>query len=86
MGRERVEHSITIFTEGERIEGKISHMEGIRLSDFFNAPMHQEAPFVILLNARVTCRRTGEELARPPFAMIARSRIVLVMLPSPDNA
>lgn len=84
MGQGRVEKAVTILTDGEKVEGVLSHLDGIRLSDFLNAPMHQEAPFLIVLNAQVTCRRSGEELAKTPFMLIARNRVAMIMTPTDE--
>ncbi len=75
---------VTVLTDGERIEGRLFYMGGARLSDFLNAPLQQEFRFVKIKDATVTFRRTGEEVAQVPFVMIARERILLVMIHDPD--
>lgn len=81
MASNRAVHRVIVLTEGERIEGTLSHVEGIRLSDFFNAPGHQEAPFLIIQHARVLCRQSKEEMVDVPLVLVARNRIVAVMTP-----
>jgi hypothetical protein len=70
---------VLIFTDGERIEGTIRHGHGIRLSDYFNASVHRENPFVNLCDATITCLKTGQILFKGDFFMLARSRITMVM-------
>ena len=73
------EEQVTILTEGERIDGTLYYMGGARLSDFLNAPLQEEFRFVKIKNPTVRMRLTGEDLGNPPFVMVARERIVLVM-------
>ena len=77
---------VTILTEGERIEGSLYYIGGVRMSDFLNSPNQQESRFVKLKDPIVHCRRTGEEMARAPFLMVACDRIVLVLTHSEDPA
>jgi hypothetical protein len=70
---------VLIFTESERIEGTIRHGQGIRLSDYFNASVHRENPFVNLCEATVTSLKTGEIIFEGDFFMLARTRITMVM-------
>ncbi len=79
-----VEERITVLTEGERIDGLLFRMGGARLSDFLNSSIQQEAGFLKLKDAAVTCRRSGDSLAEVPFLMVARDKIVMVMTHAPD--
>jgi hypothetical protein len=72
-----VEEGVTIFTDHERIEGTIMHVSTIRLSDFMISEGHQ-TDFIKIKNARITCRRTGEELEEVPFVLIARDHVTLL--------
>ena len=74
-----IEERVIILTDGERIEGSLFHMGGVRLSDFLTSPIHQDSRFLKLKDPTVYCRRSGEELVKVPFAMVARDRIVMVM-------
>jgi len=81
-----VEERITVLTEWERIEGRMFHMGGNRLSDFLNSPIQAESAFLKIKEPTIFCRRTGKELIQVPFLMVARDRIVMVMMYSPNNA
>jgi hypothetical protein len=85
MAANHIEERVTIITDGERIEGTLYHVGGIRLSDFLNATSQQDSPFVKLKDSRVFDRRTGDELERAEFLMVARHRIVLVMTHEPRS-
>lgn len=73
------EELVTILTDGERIEGLLFYLGGSRLSDFLNSPIQQESKFLKVKDATVRCRRSGEELGKVPFVMVARDRLVMVM-------
>jgi hypothetical protein len=70
---------LLIFTENERVEGTVRHVQSIRVSDYFNAGVHRENPFVNVCDATVTSLRTGEVLCRGEFLMLARNRITMVV-------
>jgi len=72
-----VEEKVTIFTDRDRIEGTITHMSTIRLSDFMIGEGSQ-TDFIKIKNATIHCRQTGEELEQVPFVLIARDRITLL--------
>src|SRR6478609_3503217 len=72
-----VEERVTIFTEQDRIEGTITHVSTIRLSDFMISEGHQ-TDFIKIKNATITCRKTGEELDKVPFVLVARDRVTLL--------
>lgn len=72
-----VEERVTIFTDRERIDGIITHMSTIRLSDFMIGEGHQ-TDFIKIKDASIHCRQTGEELDQVPFVLIARDRITLL--------
>ena len=70
---------LLIFTENERIEGTVRHAQAIRVSDYFNADVHRQNPFVNLCDATVTNLRTSEVICRGQFVMLARSRVTMVV-------
>ena len=83
-----VEESVTVLTEGERIEGRLVHQGQTRLSDFLNSATQQEAKFMKVKNSSVYCRKTGVMMVQVPFLLVARDRIVMVMTNSstdPDD-
>ena len=80
-----VEEQITVLTEGERIDGLVYHVGGARLSDFLNSSIQQEASFLKVKDAAVTCRRSGYSLAQVPFLMVARDKIVMVLTYTPGG-
>lgn len=77
-----IDESVTVITDGERIEGFIPHMDAIRLSDYLNSQLNHVEPFLKLKESVVYCRRTGAELGRAPFLLVARARIAMVMTDS----
>jgi hypothetical protein len=72
-----VEEKVTVFTDRDRIQGTITHMSTIRLSDFMIGEGHQ-TDFIKIKNATIHCRQTGEEMEQVPFVLIARDRITLL--------
>lgn len=74
-----IEERVTILTESERIEGTLFYASGVRLSDFLNSPNQQEAKFLRIKDPIVTCRRTGQQTEKGPFALVSRDRLVLVV-------
>ncbi|MDB5350715.1 MAG: hypothetical protein JWN86_1962 [Planctomycetota bacterium] len=79
MHGKQIEQRVLVITDGERIEGTLFHMGGIRLSDFLSAAAHQDDPYLKIKDPTVTCRRTGTELGRSPFLVVAKDRVVLIM-------
>lgn len=79
-----VEENVTIFTERERIEGTITHMSTIRLSDFMIGEGHQ-TDFIKIKNATIHCRQTGKEIEQVPFVLIARGSITLLTTKAPTK-
>jgi hypothetical protein len=77
-----IDEGVTVITDGERIEGCIPHMDTVRLSDYLNLQLNHVEPFLKLKDSIVFCRRTGAELDRAPFLLVARNRIVIVMTES----
>jgi hypothetical protein len=77
-----IDEAVTVITDGERIEGHIPHMDAIRLSDYLNSQLNHVEQFLKLKESVVFCRRSGIELARAPFLLVSRARIVMVMTDS----
>lgn len=74
-----IEERVTILTESERVEGELFYVGGGRLSDFLNSPVQADARFLKIKNPTIYCRRSGQEICRVPFVMVARDRILMVM-------
>jgi len=77
-----IDECVTVITDGERVEGLMPHMDSVRLSDYLNSQLNHTEPFLKLREAAVFCRRSGAELGRAPFLLVARARIVMVMTDS----
>jgi len=70
---------VIVVTERNLIQGTLCRHEDIRLSDAFNAPANQGAPYLSLANVKVTRVETGVPVFKARFLMVARAKIEFVI-------
>ena len=70
---------VIIVTDRNLIQGTLCRHEDIRLSDMFNAPANQGAPYLSLANVKVTRVETGVPVFKARFLLVARAKIEFVV-------
>lgn len=70
---------VIVVTDRNLFQGTLCRHEDIRLSDAFNAPANQGAPYLSLANVKVTRVETGVPVFKARFLMVARAKIEFVV-------